>query len=71
VLQVADAVRRVSGIDFSVRRADRRPGDAAEIVARADMARDLLGWLPRHDDLETIVGHALDWEKHLMTRNLG
>jgi UDP-glucose 4-epimerase len=71
VLQVADAVRRVSGIDFSVRRADRRPGDAAEIVARADKARDLLGWMPRHDDLETIVGHALDWENHLMTRNLG
>jgi UDP-glucose 4-epimerase len=71
VLQVVDAVRRVAGIDFTVRQADRRPGDAAEIVAKADMARSLLGWRPQHDDLDTIVRHALDWERHLSTRNPG
>ena len=71
VLQVVDAVKRVAGIDFAVRRADRRPGDAAEIVARADMARKLLGWQAQHEDLDVIVRHALDWEKHLSTRNRG
>ncbi|HSG95541.1 MAG TPA: UDP-glucose 4-epimerase GalE, partial [Afifellaceae bacterium] len=71
VLQVVDAVKRVSGVDFAVRRADRRSGDAAEIVARADMARSLLGWRPQHDDLDMIVRHALDWEKHLSERNRG
>ena len=69
VLQVVDAVKRVAGTDFTVRRADRRPGDAAEIVASADRVRRALGWQPRHDNLDTIVRHALDWEKHLSTRN--
>ncbi len=71
VLQVVEAVKRVAGIDLAVRRADRRPGDAAEIVAKADRARTVLGWLPQHDDLDVIVRHALDWEKHLSTRNRG
>ncbi len=71
VLQVVDAVKRVAGIDFAVRRTDRRPGDSAEIVARADMARDLLGWRPQYDDLDVIVRHALDWERHLSARNRG
>ena len=71
VLQVVDAVKRVAGVDFIVRQADRRPGDAAEIVAKADMARSVLGWQPHLDDLDTIVRHALDWERHLSTRNLG
>ena len=57
-------------VDFAVRQADRRPGDAAEIVAKADMARSLLDWQPQHDDLDTIVRHALAWERHLSSRNL-
>jgi len=71
VLQVVDAVKRVAGTDFSVRRAERRPGDAAEIVALADMARSLLGWQPQRDDLDEIVRHALNWERHLSARNRG
>ncbi len=71
VLQVVDAVKRAAGIDFAVRLADRRQGDAAEIVASADLARKNLGWRPQHDNLDTIVRHALDWENHLSTRNLG
>lgn len=71
VLQVVEAVKRVAGTEFAVRRAERRPGDAAEIVARADMARSLLGWQPQRDDLDVIVRHALDWEKYLSERNRG
>ena len=38
------------------------PGDPAAIVADSGRIRALLGWAPRFDDLETIVGHALKWE---------
>ncbi len=65
VLEVIDAVKRVSGVDFAVELADRRPGDPAQIVARSDRARDLLGWQPQFDDLATIVKHALNWERKL------
>ena len=47
----------------------RRPGDPAQIVAKADRIREELGWRPRHDDLDGIVHQALAWERALKTRN--
>jgi UDP-glucose 4-epimerase len=67
VLDVIDTVKRVSGVDFRVDHADRRPGDPAQIVAQADRAREVLGWQPQFDDLPTIVAHALAWERKLTT----
>jgi UDP-glucose 4-epimerase len=69
VLEVIDAVKRVSGVDFRVDVAPPRPGDPAQVVAAADRARTLLGWQPRLDDLSTIVAHALAWQKKLINRN--
>jgi UDP-glucose 4-epimerase len=69
VWEVIDAVRRVSGTDFEVRRGPRRPGDPAVLVAGVDRIRDRLGWQGKLDDLDTIVGHALRWERHLVERN--
>jgi UDP-glucose 4-epimerase len=63
VREVIEAVKRVSGVDFVVTEAERRPGDPAALVAGAKDVRSKLGWVPRHDDLDTIVGHALAWEQ--------
>ena len=68
VRQVIEAVKRVSGVDFKVEMAPRRPGDPAQIVAASEQARAKLGWQPRFDDLPTIVSHALAWERALMAR---
>ena len=68
VLEVIDTVKRVSGVDFKVELADRRAGDPAQLVARSDRARSVLGWQPQYDQLTTIVGHALEWERKLMAR---
>ncbi len=68
VLEVIDAVKRVSGVNFKVEYAPRRDGDPARIVAGSERARATLGWQPRFDDLVTIVAHALDWERELMRR---
>ncbi len=65
VLQVIDAVKRVSGVDFEVRLSPRRPGDPASIVAASDRIRAELGWQPAHDDLDKIVTEALAWERKL------
>jgi UDP-glucose 4-epimerase len=70
VRQVIDAVKRVSGRDFEVREAPRRPGDPAALVARAELARAELGWRPSHDDLDTIVAHAFAWEARMAGRNM-
>ena len=65
VLEVIETVKRVCGVDFAVEFAGRRPGDPAQIVAAADGARSILKWHPQFDDLPTIVGHALAWERKL------
>jgi UDP-glucose 4-epimerase len=69
VHEVIRAVRQVSGVDFEVRVAGRRPGDAVRVVANADRARAQFGWRPEHDDLKRIVAHALAWEEALGRRN--
>jgi UDP-glucose 4-epimerase len=69
VREVIDTVKRVSGVDFRVETSGRRPGDPAQIIAASERARALFGWRPAYDDLPTIVGHALAWERKLMMRN--
>lgn len=69
VLEVIEVVKRVSGKDFAVRVCPRRAGDPARIVAGADRIRQALGWVPRYDDLQTIVTQALTWEDRLSKRN--
>jgi UDP-glucose 4-epimerase len=68
VLEVVDTVKRLAGVDFKVEMAPRRDGDPARIVAASDRVRAMLGWQPRFDDLSIIVGHALAWERELITR---
>lgn len=63
VRQVLEAVTRLSGRPLKVHETARRPGDAAEVVADVGRIRSLLDWRPEHDDLDTIVTHALAWER--------
>ena len=63
VLQVIEAVARAAGKSIDAKRVPRRPGDPAQIVAASDKIRASLGWTPRFADLDTIVGHALAWER--------
>lgn len=65
VLEVIEAVKRVHGQDFKVVNAPRRPGDAEAIIAASAKIRAVLGWTPKLADLDTIVSHALAWERGL------
>jgi UDP-glucose 4-epimerase len=68
VLEVIETVKRVSGVDFEMGFCGRRPGDPAHIVAASDLIRSTLNWQPHFDDLQTIVTHALAWERKLAKR---
>jgi len=65
VLDVIGAVERAAGQKLPVVDGPRRAGDPPSLVAEAAKIRDELGWQPKHDDLDEIVTHALDWERHL------
>jgi UDP-glucose 4-epimerase len=63
VLEVIEAVRRVTGHPVPVRARPRRPGDPAALVASAERAFDALGWRPSRPSLEEIVGSAWHWRR--------
>ena len=65
VLQVLDAVERVSGIVFERRFEGRRLGDPDILIADNSLITKKLGWQPRYNDLQQIVADALSWEKKL------
>ncbi|HEX9024223.1 MAG TPA: UDP-glucose 4-epimerase GalE [Geobacteraceae bacterium] len=71
VREVIAMAHRVSGVQFAVEEAPRRPGDPSMLVARADRIRALLGWEPRFNDLETIVADAWRWEQKLQKMAAG
>jgi UDP-glucose 4-epimerase len=68
VREVLDSVQRVSGVKLNIREEPRRAGDPPALIAKADRIRDVLGWQPRHDDLDFIVKTALAWEKRLQNQ---
>jgi UDP-glucose 4-epimerase len=68
VLEVIDAVRRISGREFPVEVCGRRPGDPAALVANVDRIRATLDWRPQFQDLDTIVAHAYAWERRLSSK---
>lgn len=65
VLEVLDAVDRLTNARIDRRMAPRRAGDPAALVSDPARIRATLPWKPRYADLETIVGHALAWERKL------
>ena len=67
VSEVLSTLERVIGRALNARKAPRRPGDTAELVADAHRIKSLFGWTPRYDDLELIIRSALDWERSLLT----
>ena len=69
VLEVIDSVERAIGSKLDARDAARRPGDPPALVAGADRIRQVLGWLPEHDNIDEIVASALRWERRLRDRS--
>jgi UDP-glucose 4-epimerase len=68
VLEVLETARRISGRNFPVEFAGRRPGDPATLVADVSRIHAALDWQPLYDNLDTIVTHALAWERRLATK---
>lgn len=69
VQQVLDAVDRVTNMKIERRIKPRRAGDPDRIVADNSRLLATVAWTPRYNDIETIVRHALAWERTLAERN--
>ena len=65
VLEVLDAVDRVTNLKIDRRLEGRRAGDPASLVSDNRRIKATIPWQPRYADLDTIVAHALAWERRL------
>lgn len=63
VKEVIDTAKKVTGIDISVKIADRRPGDPDILIASSEKAKKELGWKPKYNSLEKIIEDAWRWHK--------
>jgi UDP-arabinose 4-epimerase len=63
VREVIAAVEKASGRTVPAREVARRAGDPPALVADARAAAAVLGWRPAYPALETIVEHALRWQR--------
>src|SRR5687767_7182023 len=69
VLEVLDAVDRVTNARIERRLSPRRAGDPPTLIADNGRILATLPWRPQRDDLATIVADALAWERKLAGRD--
>ena len=68
VMEVLDAVDRVTNRTIERRLECARAGDPAELIADNSAILATLDWRPERDDLDGIVRDALAWERRLAER---
>ena len=71
VRQVLKAVEQANGKKLKVVDEPRRAGDPPELIAVANRVREVLGWKPQYDNLDTIVNTSLAWERRIAARDPG
>ena len=65
VLEVLDAVDRVTNRKIDRVMSARRAGDVGSVVSDPSRIKATLPWQPEYADLDAIVTHALQWEHKL------
>lgn len=65
VLEVLDAVDRVTNLKISRNMQGRRAGDPDSLISDNRAIMKSFPWKPRYADLDKIVTHALAWERKL------
>ncbi|MEO9468052.1 UDP-glucose 4-epimerase GalE [Parasphingorhabdus sp.] len=65
VLEVLDAVDRVTNLKINRKMEGRRAGDPDSLISDNGAIMDRFPWKPQYADLDQIVTHALAWERKL------
>ncbi|MCI5747451.1 UDP-glucose 4-epimerase GalE [Eubacterium pyruvativorans] len=60
---VIETARKVTGHPIPATEEARRAGDPSTLIASSAKAKEILGWDPQFDDLETIISTAWKWHQ--------
>ncbi|WP_173327577.1 UDP-glucose 4-epimerase GalE [Eubacterium pyruvativorans] len=63
VREVIETARKVTGHPIPATEEARRAGDPSTLIASSAKAKEILGWDPQFDDLETIISTAWKWHQ--------
>lgn len=63
VKEVVETARKVTGHPIPAKEEERRAGDPSTLIASSTKAKEILGWKPQFDDLETIISTAWKWHQ--------
>lgn len=69
VKEAIEITRKAIAGEFKVDVKPRRPGDLSFVVSRTAKITDIVGWHPRHNDLQQIVRDSVEWEKKRSAKN--
>ena len=69
VLEVLDALDRLLPQPIKREIKGRRAGDPPLLISSNERLKRTLDWTARYADIDVILGHALEWERKLLTRN--
>jgi UDP-glucose-4-epimerase len=61
VLELIDAVKKVTSKDIPFKIESRRPGDPDILIADTEKARTFLNWVPQHSGIDNIIATAWKW----------
>lgn len=64
VKEVVETARKVTGHPIPAKEETRRAGDPSTLIASSSKAKEILGWNPKFDDLETIITTAWKWHRN-------
>jgi UDP-glucose 4-epimerase len=65
VREVIDSAAKVTGCHIPYLDSDRRPGDPPVLIGDSEKIRQVLGWNPVLNQLETIIETAWQWQKKI------
>ncbi len=68
VLEMVERARVITGMAVPAEVVGRRAGDPSELVASSGKARELLGWVPKHSDVDTLVSSTWKMYEKYLTR---
>jgi len=63
VLEIVKKTEEILGKKIIYNKKPRRQGDVPILLASKDKAEQILGWKPKHSDIETIIKTAWRWHK--------
>ena len=65
VRDIIKAIIRISGTTIKVEEGPRRKGDPIALIADSGPLQKETGWKPEHNNIDTIIGTALSWERRM------